>query len=362
MVDYDRFAVVQAQVNAADPTTLGYMSHYRGSPHFSHLDQPSSAPTTPSPPYPHYAQPLLSNVSPQSASRQPTSYPSPSMTSYPYPPSQQQQPVDPYRSPTASTVSLPPIRVIDPRNPTGVPAPMGSPIPAGMGSPTAIYAVPGAPPGLPPPPAQMNITSSPHPHGMRYPLPAPDGRLMSGGRIKKEIKRRTKTGCLTCRRRRIKCDEAHPTCRNCAKSKRECMGYDPIFKSQPGPAPIQPAPSSSQPMTPTMTTPTSTSAPGGFTSMPAGYGAAPAGAGYGPNVSGGASSPGSSVEPFEYSAAIDPALEVAGVVPPPLPTPLTAPPTAYDAPHAYRASMKRSLDETSAYPQAVSELSHRREC
>lgn len=40
---------------------------------------------------------------------------------------------------------------------------------------------------------------------MRYPLPAPtDARMMSGGRHKKEIKRRTKTGCLTCRKRRIK--------------------------------------------------------------------------------------------------------------------------------------------------------------
>ncbi len=208
MVDYDRFAAVQAQVqvNAADPTTLGYMAHYRGSPHFSHIDQTSSGPTTPSPPYPHYAQPLLSNVSPQSGSRQPTSYPSPSMTTYPYPQSQPQPGVDPYRSPTASTVSLPPIRVIDPRNPTGVPASMGSPIPTGMGSPTAMYAMPNTAPGLPPPPhgPHMGITSSPHGQAMRYPLPAPDGRLMSGGRIKKEIKRRTKTGCLTCRRRRIK--------------------------------------------------------------------------------------------------------------------------------------------------------------
>ena len=40
---------------------------------------------------------------------------------------------------------------------------------------------------------------------MRYPLPPnPDGRILSGGRHKKEIKRRTKTGCLTCRKRRIK--------------------------------------------------------------------------------------------------------------------------------------------------------------
>ncbi|KAF7508718.1 hypothetical protein GJ744_008965 [Endocarpon pusillum] len=37
---------------------------------------------------------------------------------------------------------------------------------------------------------------------------------------------------MTCRRRRIKCDEEQPSCRNCSKSKRECLGYDPIFKSQ----------------------------------------------------------------------------------------------------------------------------------
>lgn len=36
------------------------------------------------------------------------------------------------------------------------------------------------------------------------------------------IKRRTKEGCLTCRKRRIKCDELRPGCRNCHKSKRDC--------------------------------------------------------------------------------------------------------------------------------------------
>ncbi|EMD00910.1 hypothetical protein BAUCODRAFT_118634 [Baudoinia panamericana UAMH 10762] len=82
---------------------------------------------------------------------------------------------------------------------------------------------------------------------MRYPIPpqAPvDGRHATGVRGKKDIKRRTKTGCLTCRKRRIKCDESQPTCRNCTKSKRDCLGYDPIFKQQTSPAPIQPAPAS----------------------------------------------------------------------------------------------------------------------
>ncbi|KAI1819906.1 hypothetical protein F4861DRAFT_525187 [Xylaria intraflava] len=69
--------------------------------------------------------------------------------------------------------------------------------------------------------------------GQRYVLPpGGPGAVLTGGRHKKEIKRRTKTGCLTCRKRRIKCDEQHPTCKNCQKSKRECLGYDPIFKNQ----------------------------------------------------------------------------------------------------------------------------------
>lgn len=38
---------------------------------------------------------------------------------------------------------------------------------------------------------------------LRYPLP-PDNRMMSAQRHKRDIKRRTKTGCMTCRKRRIK--------------------------------------------------------------------------------------------------------------------------------------------------------------
>ncbi|KAI0509291.1 hypothetical protein F5B22DRAFT_638116 [Xylaria bambusicola] len=71
---------------------------------------------------------------------------------------------------------------------------------------------------------------SPEAMGQRYALPpGGPGAVLQAGRHKK---RRTKTGCLTCRKRRIKCDELHPTCKNCQKSKRECLGYDPIFKNQ----------------------------------------------------------------------------------------------------------------------------------
>lgn len=34
--------------------------------------------------------------------------------------------------------------------------------------------------------------------------------------------RRVRTGCLTCRERHLKCDEAAPDCLNCRKSNREC--------------------------------------------------------------------------------------------------------------------------------------------
>ena len=36
---------------------------------------------------------------------------------------------------------------------------------------------------------------------------------------------RTRTGCLTCRRRKVKCDEARPTCSRCLKFNVVCEGY-----------------------------------------------------------------------------------------------------------------------------------------
>ncbi|KAK6363881.1 hypothetical protein LTS17_012722 [Exophiala oligosperma] len=37
---------------------------------------------------------------------------------------------------------------------------------------------------------------------------------------------RTKTGCLSCRRRKVKCDERRPSCVNCVRLKIHCEGYD----------------------------------------------------------------------------------------------------------------------------------------
>ena len=35
--------------------------------------------------------------------------------------------------------------------------------------------------------------------------------------------KRKRTGCMTCRKRKIKCCERKPTCSNCEKAKRECV-------------------------------------------------------------------------------------------------------------------------------------------
>ncbi|KKP01884.1 hypothetical protein THAR02_06003 [Trichoderma harzianum] len=65
-----------------------------------------------------------------------------------------------------------------------------------------------------------------------------------------------------------KCDETHPTCNNCRKSKRECLGYDPIFRQQPG----TPTSSSVQPVSNSLSQP---SEPSGIASVQSGSAVGP---------------------------------------------------------------------------------------
>ena len=55
---------------------------------------------------------------------------------------------------------------------------------------------------------------------------ATTGNALSTAAQQAKVRKRTKTGCLTCRKRRIKCGEERPTCSNCLKSKRQCEGYN----------------------------------------------------------------------------------------------------------------------------------------
>ncbi|KAG5967490.1 hypothetical protein E4U57_000648 [Claviceps arundinis] len=151
--------------------------------------------------------------------------------------------------PSSNPLSLPSMRTIDALS-QRVSPPYGSHHPVPMSMSTGMNPAPTSPSYYPTPhtmPVPSNY-SLPSDSLARFPLPH-DSRILGSRGSKKEIKRRTKTGCLTCRKRRIKCDETHPTCNNCKKSKRECLGYDPIFRQQPGTQPashIQPAPITSQ--------------------------------------------------------------------------------------------------------------------
>ncbi|KAH6668615.1 hypothetical protein F5X68DRAFT_216501 [Plectosphaerella plurivora] len=52
------------------------------------------------------------------------------------------------------------------------------------------------------------------------------GSTSSGGGRKGNKK--TRTGCITCKIRRVKCDEAKPSCLRCTKTGRNCDGYAPV--------------------------------------------------------------------------------------------------------------------------------------
>ncbi|KAL2869874.1 putative C6 finger domain protein [Aspergillus lucknowensis] len=166
-------------------------------------------------------------------------------------------------------------------------APIGSPMPpmASVSQYMAGY------------PSQMGMNSSGQ---MHYQLQGDSNRALSASRHKKEVKRRTKTGCLTCRKRRIKCDEGHPVCRNCVKSKRECLGYDPVFK-QPTPSSIQPAPNPQPSLVVNPQDPSSSQIPS-YPAAPPGYVPASSQA-FAPSQS-----PSTSTERHDYSPSIDPSL------------------------------------------------------
>ncbi|KAI2739756.1 transcriptional regulator family: Fungal Specific TF [Penicillium roqueforti] len=56
---------------------------------------------------------------------------------------------------------------------------------------------------------------------------APDrhGAMQVAPKRKRVFSNRTKTGCMTCRRRKKKCDEQHPACNNCLRGGFLCEGY-----------------------------------------------------------------------------------------------------------------------------------------
>ncbi|KAK2615792.1 hypothetical protein N8I77_002519 [Diaporthe amygdali] len=63
-----------------------------------------------------------------------------------------------------------------------------------------------------------------------------DGVIQSDPKKRKRnFSNRTKTGCLTCRKRKKKCDEAKPECSNCLRGGFVCAGYPPQRGTWPKP-------------------------------------------------------------------------------------------------------------------------------
>ncbi|KAL2421275.1 hypothetical protein ABEF95_007698 [Exophiala dermatitidis] len=102
-----------------------------------------------------------------------------------------------------------------------------------------------------------------------------------GPKRKRNFSNRTKTGCLTCRARKKKCDEQHPTCANCIRGGFECKGYTRTTRRNMWPAnggsvrPVMPLQSkdaqSDVPTTPVRTnvdSPTSSRASGSYVTGP----------------------------------------------------------------------------------------------
>ncbi|PGH17013.1 hypothetical protein AJ79_01397 [Helicocarpus griseus UAMH5409] len=76
------------------------------------------------------------------------------------------------------------------------------------------------------------------------PQERPVGPVQVGPKRKRVFSNRTKTGCMTCRRRKKKCDEQHPSCNNCLRGGFLCEGYSSRSTWQKpsttkGPVPLQ---------------------------------------------------------------------------------------------------------------------------
>ncbi|KAJ5542584.1 hypothetical protein N7535_005007 [Penicillium sp. DV-2018c] len=44
---------------------------------------------------------------------------------------------------------------------------------------------------------------------------------------------KSRNGCITCKAKRLKCDEIKPSCRQCDRRKVQCGGYTKDFKWRP---------------------------------------------------------------------------------------------------------------------------------
>ncbi|KAI8215638.1 hypothetical protein K4K52_003637 [Colletotrichum sp. SAR 10_76] len=105
------------------------------------------------------------------------------------------------------------------QQPTTVTPPSSSSSPAAEGDRQqnllSLPLLPHTPPKTPPLPLLINH-QLPIPVHVPQPLPA---------KKKRASKPKVRSGCITCKIRRVKCDEGKPTCNRCAKADIKCDGY-----------------------------------------------------------------------------------------------------------------------------------------
>ncbi|KAJ5995846.1 hypothetical protein N7481_002823 [Penicillium waksmanii] len=82
------------------------------------------------------------------------------------------------------------------------------------------------------------------PTSSTYPSDRSPAAVQVAPKRKRVFSNRTKTGCMTCRRRKKKCDEQHPACNNCIRGGFLCEGYTSRSmwqkpSSAKGPVPLQ---------------------------------------------------------------------------------------------------------------------------
>ncbi|KAF2257372.1 hypothetical protein BU26DRAFT_527413 [Trematosphaeria pertusa] len=80
------------------------------------------------------------------------------------------------------------------------------------------------------PPARMPVKKS-----ARRPQPAPTDtpKPSESNGVTKRKQSKSRNGCITCKAKRLKCDETKPTCQQCARRSVTCGGYKKDFKWRP---------------------------------------------------------------------------------------------------------------------------------
>ncbi|KAL8924137.1 MAG: hypothetical protein Q9172_002846 [Xanthocarpia lactea] len=84
------------------------------------------------------------------------------------------------------------------------------------------------------PPPNANVWPAPVDDGQQSVAQGTAGTLQASSGTEHTKHRRTRSGCYTCRQRRVKCDEARPQCARCFKGTRTCTYPEPRSKPNTG--------------------------------------------------------------------------------------------------------------------------------